>query len=72
MKHTVNVTATEVNVKPLKDGQVDLTFGMDDFDLDDFDLDNILQGFDSDDRLREIDETKIVSYLESIGYIVRD
>lgn len=67
MKHTVNVTATEVNVKPLKDGQVDLTF-----DMDDFDLDNILQEFDSDDILREIDETEIVSYLESIGYIVRD
>lgn len=65
MKHTVNVTSTEVNVKPLKDGQVDLTFEMDDFDLD-----NILQEFDSDDILRELDETDIVNYLESIGYTV--
>jgi hypothetical protein len=67
MKHTVNVTATEVNVKPLKDGQVDLTF-----DMDDFDLDNILDEFDPDDILRNIDETDIVSYLESVGYTVRD
>ena len=65
MKHTVNVTATEVNVKPLKDCQVDLTFEMDDFDLD-----NILQEFDSDDILRELDEADIVYYLESIGYTV--
>lgn len=67
MKHTVNVTATEVNVKPLKEGQVDLTF-----DMDDFDIDNILDEFDQDDILRNIDETEIVSYLESIGYTVRD
>lgn len=67
MKHKVNVTATEVNVKPLKNGQLDLTFEMDDFDLGD-----MLDEFDSEDILMNLNEEDIIEYVKFIGYTVSD